>query len=591
MGALSKEPSQRVATPSPTQWGRWPGWEPRPEGAGAVASVEVGACGEVVLEGSASGASGWRWQVEGAPGPLALEGALGPRLRFRAPSVARERALQVTLTATGPGGEALEGRAQVRVRPGEVPAGTAPGLAPDCAPFSHGVASGDPTARGVLLWTRRDPPAGLEDAALRWVVARDPGGAEVVAQGEAQAEAARDWTAQVEVEGLEPATTYYYWFEDEGGARSALGRTRTAPEGAAERLRFAVLSCSSLFSGYFNAYARVAEREELDLVIHLGDYLYDSVDEDEKIRLSEPFPEEPTDLASWRARHGLYLWDPDLRAARAAHPWAVMWDNHDVESGEDDRGSIQAFREWVPMRQPDPADPRVAYRALRYGELVEVFLIDLLLHRDPSAAPPRILGEAQWAWLEERLEAPRATWRLLGNQKLLATVQVNPAVNDGSPVFDKKTWDGFPEERARLLARLGEAGQGDNVVLTGDSHISLGMDLVDEPADPANLYDPLGSPGRSRGVEFLPTSVSRGNFDEALGLPSAAVYEAIVSDTLQRNPHHRYVELTLHGYGVLEITPAQVEAQFWYSPILAPSDEEELGMSLVVERGANRWRR
>src|SRR5262249_11340909 len=162
-------------------------------------------------------------------------------------------------------------------------------------------------------------------------------------------------------------------------------------------------------------YRAIARRDDLDLVIHLGDYLYDFVDPDEKVRVPVPFPVEPNDVPSWRARHAYYTLDPDLRAARARHPWFVIWDNHDMNQNAPPAfdGGLQAFREWVPMRQPDPARPDVAYRTLRWGDLVDVIMTDTLIHRGeggtvPGTSEPSMLGATQWAWLSQELASSTA---------------------------------------------------------------------------------------------------------------------------------------------------------------------------------------
>jgi alkaline phosphatase D len=567
----------------------------------------VSSCEEVALSGGvAGGASALRWDAEGVP--LVLVEQLGAgEASFRAPAVAAPTELALVLQASGAGGLVVSDAMRVTVEPGPVEPGLAVGMAPGCAPFRHGVASGDPTADGVLLWTRLTPEPGADLVVVDWEMALDPGFEVVVAAGGADTDPSRDFTVQVEVTGLSPATTYYYRFLAPDGRSSPPGRTRTAPLGAVDRLRFAVASCSSVYSGFFNAYRRIAERTELDLVIHLGDYLYDFVDLDEQVRVPEPFPTRPDDLAEWRARHAYYLSDPDLRWARAMHPWFLIWDNHDVaaDATPDYEGSVRAFREWNPMREPEPGFPEIAYRSLAYGDLADLVIMDALLFRNQDTVPgtgmPSILGNAQYAWLSEALMRSDAAWRVLGSQKLFSTLRVDPdliAAIDGEPreVFDPKTWDGFPEARSRLLALLANLGLDDNVVVSGDAHISLAFDLVDDPTNEEMPYDPATSDA-ALGVEFMPPSISRGNFDETLlglGRPPRTIppfLAAVLADTLPRNPHGLYGELTSHGYGVLDLTPERAVAEYWYSDILDRSDEETLGASFTVLRGANRWSR
>jgi hypothetical protein len=345
----------------------------------------VAACEDVTLAGRVTGEPvRSRWRVEGWP--LLFLDDRGSQARFRAPAVAVPTRLVLWLEAEGDDGSSVTDTAQVTVEPAPREAGLADGMAPDCAPFRHGVASGDPRPDGVVLWTRIDPAAA---AAVDWEVAEDAAFATTVAGGQATTDAARDWTVKIDVTGLAPARTYFFRFRAPDGRTSALGRTRTAPAGDAQRLRFVVASCSSVYSGFFNAYRRIAERADLDLVIHLGDYIYDFVDEDEQVRVPIPFPLVPTDLVEWRARHAYYTLDPDLRLARAMHPWAVIWDNHDVEAAAapDYDGSVQAFREWIPVRDVPPERPERLYRVLHYGGLADVVFMDTLLFRDLELVP------------------------------------------------------------------------------------------------------------------------------------------------------------------------------------------------------------
>ena len=543
-----------------------------PSTATACAAFEVQVSGE-----QPAGAS---WRVTGAP--LVTSEATATGLRVRAPSVARVTPLMFSLGDTA--------SVTVTIRPTATEGDQALGLAHDCAPFSSGVASGDPTTDSVVLWTRLDPPMSAAPAQVRWQVALDPTFGRLVVEGEATAAADRDYTVQVSVSALPPGETLYYRFTTLDGAHSRLGRTRTLPTATPERARLAVTSCSSLFSGFFNAYARLAERNDLDLVIHLGDYIYDFVDEDEQVRVPPDESADPNTLSAWRARHRLYLRDPDLRAARAAHPWLVMWDNHDVDAGDggDPRDPIQAFREYVPMVAPVPEDPRVSYRGVRFGDLVDIALMDVLLHRTPAmqTAPPDLLGAAQWAWLEARLAGPPAAWRVLGSQKLMTTLAY-PAI--GLPTASD--WDDHPASRTRLLTRL--AALGDNVVLSGDLHFTIANDLVDAPLSAEARYDPASGEG-SVGVELLASGVSRGNVDEtacmgACGPGSEALFENIRGLVASMNPHNRFLDLTQHGYGVVDITAERVVAELWYSRVRAADAQETLGATLVTRRGEHRW--
>jgi len=523
----------------------------------------VSACEEVVVPGGALGLTevlGW---------PLLFATARGDELVFRAPAVARPTLLSIGSTI-------------VLVEPRSDGGFDIPGLAPDCGTFRHGVASGDPRPDAVTLWTRWTAPGPGAEGELSWVVATDPALSDEVARGTARALPDADWTVHVEVAALASATTYYYAFTDADGERSVLGRTRTAPAAGAEHLRFAVASCSSLFSGYFSAYRRIAERDALDLVIHLGDYIYDFVDEDERVRVPPGGEvEDLVDLASHRRMHALYLSDPDLRAARAAHPWAMLWDNHDIETDLPAYGGgVQAFREWnaIPA-QPPGAEPDVLYRHLALGDLVDLYLVDMYLFQRRDTLPgggPSALGTTQYEWLTTNLAASTARWRVIGMQKVFA---------EFGPLSG---WQDLPAARSQLVDFFGAEGVVDNLFLSGDSHFSVVQDLID--VDPERPYDPATGVG-AIGGELLPTSITRGNFDEQLAPGSERTIAMLRAGFLRTYPHQVDLELTSHGYGVVDVTPDRIVGEIWYSPILAPSDVETFGLAYAQRRGQNRWDR
>jgi alkaline phosphatase D len=318
-------------------------------------------------------------------------------------------------------------------------------------------------------------------------------------------------------------------------------------------------------------------------VIHLGDYIYDFVDENERVRVPPSGEVEPLpDLPAHRRRHALYLADPDLRAARAAHPWLMLWDNHDMDrSAPAFGGGVQAFREWNPIQPlPDGAPVDVLYRSLRYGALADVLVVDMYLFQGretlPGSGAPAVLGATQEAWLEERLRGSTAAWRVVGMQKVLGE-------------FGRLGgWSEFPEARSRLLAFFAREGVRDNLFLSGDSHFTIFQDVVD--VTPERPYDPATGAG-SVGAEFLATSVSRGNFDEQLGPGLEAVIEATRRSFLDENPWQVDLELTSHGYGIVDVTAERIVAETWYSPVLEPSETERFGLSYALRRGDDRWSR
>jgi alkaline phosphatase D len=477
--------------------------------------------------------------------------------------------------------------------------------------FQHGVASGDPLADRVILWTRISlaslPSLPVQ---VQWRVAMDPELTQIVAEGEAYTDADRDFTVKVDALLPQPATTYYYAFTH-NGSQSIIGRTRTAPNDSVTSLRIAVCSCSSIYSGYMNAYGRIAERNDLDLVVHCGDYIYNWPDENERIRIPADYIDEkdPETLEELRRRYAYYRRDPQLCRAHQQHPFAIIWDNHDIESGPK-AAAIQAFHEWIPIRAPEPNDQNVIYRHLPYGPLLDIVMLDTRhIGRDPVASSGNpllndivddenrtLLGNEQYAWLTNTLAASEARWRLLGNQVMMAPLLAlgvvdnpdddMPGYNDAGLILNPAQWDGYSAERRRLFQFLRENSIRNNIVVTGDMHMSFAADLIEDPIHSA-LYD-RRTGGQSVGVEFLATSVTRGNIDEQIGaVPGTLASIAAAVATGVANPHIQYADYREHGYGIVHITESKAVFEFWYTPILYQTRLQWLGASLVCKYDSN----
>ncbi len=408
------------------------------------------------------------------------------------------------------------------------------------APFCHGVASGDPLEDRVIIWTRITQP-GAGTVSVDWVVARDPGLLDIVRSGRQQALARRDWTLKVDVTGLQPATTYYYGFSS-GGAHSLTGRTRTAPAAhqQAEQLRFAVVACSSYWSSHWSGYGHLARRNDLDLVLHCGDYIYDFVDQDEQVRARrDRFDTADVDYRDWlnldevRRRYALYRSDANLCRAHQQHPWMIVWDNHDIDPGygnelptpfDGTRGdttlddTCRAFWEWTPSRPvradgsgafilmengeyPEPENVRLLYRRLPYGQLAEFFGVDTQIglpryDQSPDTAhlpadAPSLYGTPQFNWLTAGLldaQQRNVQWKVLNNQTWMTPVDI-PSIVEGIslPKLGLSRWADYPEERRALcdfLAGGNAAAQRihGTVLVSGDAHGNLGADLVGSDA-------------------------------------------------------------------------------------------------------------
>jgi alkaline phosphatase D len=501
--------------------------------------------------------------------------------------------------------------------------------------FQHGVASGDPLSNAVVLWTRITPAAtrGAPQAshAVRFELATDPAFTNIVARGATTTDAARDYTVKVDPARLRPATTYYYRFHAEGET-SPIGRTRTLPVGATPRLRIAVASCSNHAAGYFNAYRRIAERADLDLVLHLGDYLYEyGPNEYGSVRTPEPAREMVT-LTDYRLRHAQYKRDADLQAVHRQHPMVCIWDDHEVTNDawvggaenhtEGAEGTwpervnvaLQAYYEWMPIRTPDvrPGTPdlRRNQRAFRIGDLVElVMLEERLSARSQQLAatvptpfgngfvqtgeflnPARtLLGAEQEAWLAARLRQTPARWKFIGQGVMFAQLKLQgaPLAAGGGVFVNTDQWDGYQPARDRLYDVLkgsnGQPGVDNVVVLTGDIHSSWAADLTQDPNN-ANVagggYNPATGEG-SRAVEFVCTSITSPGLPDPNG-STAAFLRGV-------NPHFKHIEFTQRGYMLLDVTPARTVCEWWtVDTVASVSNVQTFATAFEVAHGSNR---
>ncbi len=461
------------------------------------------------------------------------------------------------------------------------------------APFIHGVASGDPTVDAVIIWTRVEPDSLTQVSLIHWEVATNQDFSSIVSSGTKLTDGSKDWTIKVDVTGLNQHSQYFFRFYDTNGNYSVVGRTRTAPDGAIPHSRLGIMSCSSVYSGFFNAYRRLAERTDLDMIIHVGDYLYDFVDEDEEVRLPTPYPSDPITLEEWRNRHKFYLLDPDLREARRMHPWVVLWDNHDIdfEIGHETAPFV-AFHEYIPIRMPDTLNINQIHRKISYGSLLDIFVVDIEQYQNVDSlvdGEPSMMGISQYQWLTNELSSSNATWKLLPMQKLMSgwsVIGIPSWIGLGSSVLDDGNWDGFDAERDMLLNFLSQNSINNVVALSGDSHITVFGDLCVDPYD-GNLYDPSTGSG-SVAVEMLPTSISRGNFDEMGFGWAVPIVEPIL---MNANPNYSFTELTEHGYGILDIRSDSCVGEVWYSGILNLTNTETFGRGHVVLKDENHWQR
>lgn len=470
--------------------------------------------------------------------------------------------------------------------------------------FLHGVASGDPLPDGILLWTRVTPESaavpgsGLgPDTEVSWTVATDKAFTTVVAKGSTLATAASDHTVKADIRGLRPATDYWFRFSA-GGTDSPAARTRTAPaaDAAVPGLRFGVVSCANWEAGYFSAYRHLAARNDLDAWLHLGDYIYEYKSGEYGTRGTVVRPHAPANeiitLADYRTRHGRYKTDPDLQALHHKAPVVAIWDDHEFADNSWSGGAVnhtegaegtwsarqsaakQAYFEWMPVR---PAIAGTTYRRLRFGKLADLSLLDLRSFRSQQAStasgsvddPNRtITGRAQLDWLKTGLKASDTTWRLVGNSVMISPFAVGALSADllkplakllGLPqegiALNTDQWDGYTDDRRELLAHLRSNAIRNTVFLTGDIHMAWANDV---PID-AGTY-PLSA---SAATEFVVTSMTSDNLDDIVKVPEGTV-SALASPVIRAaNRHVHWIDTDRHGYGVLDITAARAQMDYY----------------------------
>lgn len=429
----------------------------------------------------------------------------------------------------------------------------------DCIdPFYHGVASGDPLSDAVIIWTRVTPDDFTAPVDVSYTMATDTGMVNVVSQGNITTDASVDYTVKFDVTGLSPDTYYYYEFEALG-QRSATGRTKTAPVGAVDSLRFAIVSCANLEAGFFNVYRAILERNDVEAVLMLGDYIYEyeeggyspnsNVD-----RIFDPTTETIT-LDDYRLRYSVYHMDRDMQELHQNFPWICVWDDHESandsyldgaenhNAGEGlwaDRkmAAEKAYFEWLPIREKAPNNYEI-FRKFGYGDMLDLFMVDTRLHgreeqgvneSDPNRT---MLGTDQYGWLTSELKNSTAQWKVLGNQVVFAPITVF-----GIPI-NNDAWDGYPAERQNLLDSITQNNIENFTVITGDIHTSWAFDIENG--------------NNNAGVEFVTPSVT------SPGIPINGG-----SILMIENQHLKFVELTKRGFIILDMNSQRIQADWFF---------------------------
>ncbi|WP_432947494.1 alkaline phosphatase D family protein [Kribbella sp. CA-253562] len=485
----------------------------------------------------------------------------------------------------------------------EVPAGA---VRPLGDLFMLGVASGDPRPDGVVLWTRLAPEpvapdgrGGMPDKryAVRWEVAEDPSFRRVVRRAVEHAVPAWGHSVHAEVQGLRPDREYWYRFAV-GNQLSPVGRTRTAPESyrRLNEFTFAFASCQAFHEGFFTAYQHLAQ-EDLDLVVHLGDYIYEGNSQGTIGRGHLPAA-ETFSLADYRVRYGQYKSDPHLQAAHAAAPWVVAPDDHDVENNwagdisqlddEPDQdpavfrqrraAAYQAYYENLPLRRTSmPSGPEMqVYRRLTFGNLLQLNVLDTRRFRtdqlecvrgcDDRFDPARtMLGAEQERWLLDGLGRSDARWNVLGNQVFAFEADHDAGASER---FGMDTWDGYAAARQRLFDGVVERRVDNFVMITGDAHRSVAADLKLDFTDPSS---------RTVGTEFLGTSISSGG--------NGTDMDALGRTWLAENPHMRFHN-SQRGYQRCVLTPAEFRTDYRVvAQVTVPDAPISTRASVTVEAG------
>ncbi|WAZ21344.1 alkaline phosphatase D family protein [Streptomyces cinnabarinus] len=478
-------------------------------------------------------------------------------------------------------------------------------------PFTLGVASGDPLPGSVLLWTRLapapfQPDGGLpaERVTVHWELARDENFRRTVRRGTATAHPEFQHTVHVEVGHLDTDRVLYYRFRV-GSWISETGRTRTAPAPGdhASGLKLAAVSCQAYHDGYFTPYGHLAA-DDVDVVLHLGDYLYEyavsavggSRNYTDRT-LPALFNRETLTLEDYRLRYALYKSDPDLRAAHAAHPFVVTWDDHETENNYADdtpensvppeefllrrASAYRAYWEHQPLRRPQlPEGPDMQlYRRLHWGRLAQFDVLDTRQYRSNQAQgdgakvpgpevddPARTMtGETQERWLLDGWQDSRALWNVVPQQVVFSQRKFD--LTEPSRV-SMDAWDGYRASRRRILDGAEAAGVANLMVLTGDVHVGYAFDIKDDFDDPAS---------RIRGTEIVATSVASGRD----GADKPANWDTYMT----ANPHLKFYN-GRRGYVTVELGEELARADFKTVPyVTTPGAPVTTAASFVTEAG------
>ena len=470
------------------------------------------------------------------------------------------------------------------------------------APFYHGVASGDPLANAVIIWTRVTPKVLMDSIEVKWEVSENPTFEPVAQRGLSKTTPEQDYTVKVDVKRLQAGKIYYYRFRAFNKS-SIIGRTKTTPVNAQDSLKFAVVSCSNWEWGYFNAYDKIADREDIDAVVHLGDYIYEygrGKYGDTTIRKNFP-AYEIISLSDYRTRHSQYRLDKGLRRMSQRMPMIAIWDDHEVANNVYTSGAqnhqpdkegdfekrkaaaVKAYYEWLPIRESAKH-----YRSFSYGALADVIMLDERLEGRTKPVDSltaldynsdrTMLGKEQLDWMESKLKNSTATWKVIGNQVIFADIELSPVYPKMPRNLD--SWDGYPAEKKKLKDFILDNKLKDIVFLTGDTHSSWAIEVA---TDVKKTYNASTSTG-AFAIELGTTSVTSANDNEYHSSDTVKMMERAL---LKKNPHIKYLNARDHGYLLLTLYPGKAKGEWYYMETVRQAiTNETLGKKVELNKGS-----
>lgn len=444
-----------------------------------------------------------------------------------------------------------------------------------CFPF--GVASGDPSMNSVILWTALNPYFKEASDSVLWEISPEENFSSVQQKGYEKIQSQNGYTLKVIVNDLSPGNFYYYRFSY-SNKTSVVGRTKTISENP-DKLKFAVASCSNYEWGYFNAYKSISEIDDIDVVIHLGDYIYEYEPGkygNESLKNRKHIPEhEIISLQDYRSRYAQYRLDKDLQELHRKFPFISVWDDHEIandsyvngaqnhqteeEGSWDERKKVatQAYFEWLPIPHNDDFKIR---RNIKFGNLAELFMLDGRLEgrskqvkeaNDPLRfdSSRTMLGKEQRDWLIDAVSSSKSKWKIIGNQVIFSAYDYPEKLTKYSKSMDM--WEGYPIERDYILNAWYKNNVKDIVILTGDVHACFSMDLRKNYQNPST----------SMGKEWVTTSITSASLNEYIPTWKTRIVERWFKQG-KLNPHLEYINFRDHGFLLISMSEQEAKAEW-----------------------------